>query len=140
MNGAKYTDYIGMEIKQGLEKCIEGAQFESNYWNKPLEPIIKKVGKVNYGESNYAIGPMTKTIFVEDAFGSRYKVTVEDLKHIKGHGWVTNDVWSKIDHHWDKEENDYVVDTPEYKEWLAKAREKFNSRLPTGFYGKKEVA
>ena len=129
MNGAKYTDYIGMEIKQGLEKCIEGAQFESNYWNKPLEPIIKKVGKVNYGESNYAIGPMTKTIFVEDAFGSRYKVTVEDLKHIKGHGWVTNDVWSKIDHHWDKEENDYVVDTPEYKEWLAKAREKFNLSL-----------
>ena len=39
MNG-KYCDYIGIEVKQGLEKCIEGAQFESNYWNKPLEPII----------------------------------------------------------------------------------------------------
>ena len=82
MNG-KYCDYIGIEVKQGLEKCIEEPQFESNYWTKPAVPIIEKVGKVNYGESNYAVGPLTKTIFVDDVFGNRYKVSVEDLKKVK---------------------------------------------------------
>ena len=120
MNG-RYCDYLGIEIKQGLEKCIEAPQFESNYWIKPAVPIVAKVGKVNYGESNYATGPMTKTIYVEDAFGSHYKVSIEDLKHIKGHGWITHKEANKIDHHYDKEEETYIVDTSEYKEWLEKA-------------------
>jgi len=120
MNG-KYCDYIGIEIKQGLEKCIEAPQFESNYWIKPAVPIIEKVGKVNYGESNYATGPMTKTIYVEDTFGSRYKISIEDLKHIKGHGHITHAEANKIAHHYDRDLGTYIVDTPEYKEWLAKA-------------------
>ena len=120
MNG-KYCDYIGIEIKQGLEKCIEAPQFESNYWIKPAVPIIEKVSKVCYGESNYATGPMTKTIYIEDAFGSHYKVSIEDLKHIKGHGHITHAEANKIDHHYDKEEDTYIVDTPEYKVWLKKA-------------------
>ena len=123
MNG-KYCDYLGIEIKQGLEKCIEKPQFESNYWIKPAVPIIEKVGKVNYGESNYASGPMTKTIFVEDTFGSHYKISIEDLKHIKGHGWITHKEANKIDHHYDKEESTYIVDTPEYTKWLAKENAK----------------
>ena len=118
MNG-KYCDYLGIEIKQGLEKCIEKPQFESNYWIKPAVPIIEKVGKVNYGESNYASGPMTKTIFVEDTFGSHYKISIEDLKHIKGHGWITHKEANKIDHHYDKDESTYIVDTPKYTKWLA---------------------
>ena len=81
MNG-KYCDYIGIEVKQGLEKCIEAPQFESNYWTKPAVPIIEKVGKVNYGESNYATGPMTKTIFVEEALHRLvevyYRIGLED--------------------------------------------------------------
>jgi hypothetical protein len=127
MNG-KYCDYIGIEVKQGLEKCIEAPQFESNYWIKPAVPIIEKVGKVNYGESNYATGPMTKTIFVEDAFGSHYKVSIEDLKHIKGHGHITHAEANKIDHHYDRDLGTYIVDTPEYKEWLAKAIAKQKAR------------
>ena len=125
---AKYTDYIGMEIKQGLEKCIEEPQFESNYWTKPAVPIIKKVGKVNYGESNYAVGPLTKTIFVEDAFGSRYKVSIEDLKHIKGHGWITHKEANKIDHHYDRDLGTYIVDTPKYTKWLAESNAKWASK------------
>ena len=120
MNG-KYCDYIGIEIKQGLEKCIEGPQFESNYWTKPATNIIEKVGKVNYGESNYATGPMTKTIYVEDTFGSRYKISIEDLKHVKGHGWITHKDADKLGVHYDQELKTNIVDTPEYKEWLAKA-------------------
>ena len=127
MNG-KYCDYIGIEIKQGLEKCIEAPQFESNYWIKPAVPIIEKVGKVNYGESNYAVGPMTKTIFVEDAFGSRYKVSIEDLKHIKGHGWITHKEANKIDHHYDKDTGDYIVDTPEYTKWVTAEKAKWEAR------------
>ena len=123
MNG-KYCDYIGIEVKQGLEKCIEAPQFESNYWTKPAVSIIEKVGKVNYGESNYATGPMTKTIYVEDTFGSHYKVSIEDLKHVKGHGWITHKEANELDVHWDREEKIYVVDTPEYKAWLAGERAK----------------
>jgi len=120
MNG-KYCDYIGIEIKQGLEKCIEAPQFESNVWLKPAVPIIKKVGKVNYGESNYATGPMTKTIYVEDTFGSHYKVSIEDLTHVKGHGWITREEAFDLGTHYDKDEGTHIVDTPEYKEWLAGA-------------------
>ena len=120
MNG-KYCDYIGIEIKQGLEKCIEAPQFESNYWIKPAVPIIEKVGKVNYGESNYASGPMTKTIYVEDTFGSHYKVSIEDLKHVKGHGWILHKEAKALGTHYDKELGTHIVDTPEYKEWLEKA-------------------
>ena len=39
--GAKYTDYIGIEIKQGLEKCIEKPQFEHHYFKTPDYPIIE---------------------------------------------------------------------------------------------------
>ena len=123
MNG-KYCDYIGIEVKQGLEKCIEGPQFEHHYWTKPAIPIIEKVGKVNYGESNYATGPMTKTIYVDDTFGSHYKISIEDLKHVKGHGWITHAKAKELDVHYDKELGTNVVSTPEYKAWLAEAREK----------------
>ena len=124
MNG-KYCDYIGIEVKQGLEKRIEGPQFEHHYWTKPSIPIIEKVGKVNYGESNYATGPMTKTIFVEDTFGSRYKISIEDLKHIKGHGWITHAEADELDVHYDKDLGTYIVSTPEYKTWLKKEHDKW---------------
>ena len=120
----KYCDYIGIEIKQGLEKCIERPQFESNYWIKPAVPIIEKVGKVNYGESNYGSGPMTKTIYVEDAFGSHYKISIEDLKQVKGHGWITHAKADELDVHYDRNLGTNVVSTPEYKAWLTYAREK----------------
>ena len=123
MNG-KYCDYLGIEIKQGLEKCIEGPQFESNYWIKPAVPIIEKVGKVNYGESNYGSGPMTKTIYVEDAFGSHYKISIEDLKQVKGHGWITKADADKLDTHYDRDLKMHVVSTPEYNAWLEEERAK----------------
>ena len=126
--GAKYTDYIGIEVKQALEKCIEKPQFESNYWIKPAVPIIEKVGKVNYGESNYATGPMTKTIYVEDAYGSHYKVSIEDLKHVKGHGWITHKEANELDVHYDRKLGTYIVSTPEYKAWLKEEHDKWESK------------
>ena len=123
MNG-KYCDYIGMEIKDGLKRCIDKPQFDEGYYKHPMEPIISKVGKVNYGESNYAVGPMTKTIFVEDAFGSHYKISIEDLKHVKGHGWITHKEADELDVHYDRDLGYYVVSTPAYNAWLKDAREK----------------
>ena len=123
MNG-KYCDYIGMEIKDGLKRCIDKPQFDEGYYKHPMEPIISKVGKVNYGESNYAVGPMTKTIYVEDAFGSHYKISIEDLKHVKGHGWITHKEADELDVHYDRDLGYYVVSTPEYNAWLKDAREK----------------
>jgi len=121
---AVYTDYITHEIKQNLTECIEGPKLNHGYFTTPLVPLVGKVGKVNYGESNYASGPLTKTIYVEDAYGQRYKVSVEDLKHVKGHGWITHAEAKELDVHYDKELGTNVVSTPEYKAWLADAREK----------------
>ena len=126
--GAKYTDYIGIEVKQGLEKCIEKPQFEHHYFKTPDYPIIEKVGKVNYGESNYGSGPLTKTIFVEDAFGSHYKVSIEDLKQVKGHGWITHKEANELDVHYDRELKMNVVSTPEYNAWLKKEHDKWASK------------
>ncbi len=120
----KYNDYIAHEIKQNLTKCIDKAQLNHGYFTTPLVPLVGKVGKVNYGESNYASGPLTKTIYVEDAFGSHYKISVEDLKHVKGHGWITHEEADELDVHYDKDLGYYVVSTPEYNAWLKEAREK----------------
>ena len=127
MNAGKYCDYIGMEIRDGLRRCIEKPRFKEGYFKHPIEPLISKVTRTSSAESNYATGPLTKTIFVEDAFGARYKVSVEDLKEVKGHGWITHAEADKLEVHWDRDEHIYVVDTPEYKEWLAEARKKFRN-------------
>ena len=130
--GARYTDYITQEIKQNLIECSVAAKLNHNYYATPQEPLIGDVGKVNYGESNYAVGPMTKTVYLSDTFGNRYKVSVEDLKHVKGHGWITHADADKLDTHYDRDLGFHVEDTAEYKEWLAKSNaewdKKFNSR------------
>ena len=124
---AVYTDYIGLEIKSAIDKVAEeGPQFEHSYWKQPTSPIIKKgsVGNVNFSESNYASGPLTKTIYCEDEFGNRYKISVEDLKQVKGHGWITKADADKLDTHYDRDLQMHVVSTPEYNTWLEEARAK----------------
>ena len=130
---AVYTDYIAQEIKQNLNDCTENAKLDHHYWTTPLEPIVGKVGKVNYGESNYATGPLTKTIYLSDNYGQRYKVSVEDLKHVKGHGWITHEEADELDVHYDKELGYYVVSTAEYNAWLKQAREKNFPKAQTSF-------
>jgi len=121
---AVYTDYITQEIKQNLKECSEKPKLNHGYYATPQYPIIGEVGKVNYGESNYAVGPMTKTIYLSDAFGKRYKVSVEDLKHVQGHGWITYEEADELDVHYDRDLGYYIVSTPEYNAWLTEAREK----------------
>ena len=79
---------------------------------------------MNYSESNYACGPLTKTIYCEDEFGNRYKISVEDLKQVKGHGWITKAEADKLDTHYDRDLKMDVVSTPEYNAWLEEARAK----------------
>ena len=119
-----YTDYIAREVAQNLKKCSEKALLDHHFFQTPLEPIIGEVGKINYGESNYASGPLTKTIFVSDTFGNRYKISVEDLRQVKGHGFITYEEADKLDTHYDRDIRMHVVSTPEYNAWLTEAREK----------------
>tara|TARA_Y100000590_G_C15594018_1_gene967257 strand:+ start:413 stop:739 length:327 start_codon:yes stop_codon:yes gene_type:complete len=106
---AVYTDYISYEIAQNLKECEKEPKLNHHFFRTPLEPLIKNVGKVNYGESNYACGPLTKTIYLEDTLGQRYKVSVEDLKHVKGHGWITHEEYNKLNTQWNREEKIYEV-------------------------------
>ena len=122
--GARYTDYITQEIKQNLKECADKPKLNHHYYMTPLEPLVGDVGKMNYGESNYASGPLTKTIYLSDAFGTRYKVSVEDLKHVKGHGWITYEEADELDVHYDRDLGYYIVSTPEYNAWLTEAKEK----------------
>ena len=126
---AIYTDYIAHEIKQNLKECSEKPKLNHGYFTTPFEPIVEKVGKVNYGESNYGSGPLTKTIYVEDAYGTRYKISVENLKEVKGHGHITHAEadklgWFGAGVHWDRKEGIYKEDDAEYVSWLKEAREK----------------
>ena len=105
----KYNDYIAQEIKQNLVKCAEKAQLDHHYYSTPVVPLIKEVGKVNYGESNYAVGPLTKTIYVSDTVGNRYKVSVEDLKKVKGKGGISHAEAYKFDLGYDREEGIHYV-------------------------------
>ena len=127
-----YTDYIAHEIVQNLKECSEKPKLKHGYFTTPLLPIVEKIGKVNYGESNYGSGPLTKTIYVEDAFGTRYKISVEDLKEVKGHGHITKGEADKLGWmgdgvHWDKDECIYKENDAEYVSWLAEARAKHDA-------------
>ena len=135
---AVYTDYIAQEIKQNLNECSENAKLNHGYYARPLEPLVGEVGKVNYGESNYASGPLTKTIYLSDAFGKRYKVSVEDLKHVKGHGWITHKEADKLGWfghgvHWDREERIYKEDDAEYVSWLTTEHAKWSGNRQKTF-------
>ena len=128
---AVYTDYIAHEIAQNLKECSETPKLNHNYFTTPLLPIVEKVGKVNYGESNYGSGPLTKTIYVEDAFGTRYKISVEDLKEVKGHGHIRKTEADKLGWfgdgvHWDKDEGIYKENDAEYVSWLNTERAKWS--------------
>jgi len=107
----KYNDYIIMEIAQNLKECAVEAKLNHHYFRTPLEPIIKEVSRTSASESNYAVGPLTKTVFVSDAFGNRYKVSVEDLKNVKGKGWITHEEFNKlpVSPVWNREEEIYEV-------------------------------
>jgi len=133
MTGAKYCDYIGMEIRDGLRQCIEKPRFKEGYYKHPAYPIISKVTRVCSAETNYAVGPLKKSIYVEDAFGNRYKVSVEDLKKVKGHGWITNAEADKLGFkqdgvHWDREERVYKVNDKKYVSWLKNENKKWDDR------------
>ena len=126
---AVFADYIAREIKHALEVCSEEPQASSVLFAAPVEPIIKKdsVGWVSSSESNYASGPLTKTIYLADEFGTRYKVSVEDLKHVKGHGWITHEEadklgWFGAGVHWDREEGIYKESDADYVSWIATTR------------------
>ena len=128
---AVYADYIAREIKHALEVCSEEPQASSVLFGTPLSPLIKKdsVTWVSSSESNYATGPLTKIIYLADEFGTRYKVSVEDLKHVKGHGHITYKEANKLGWfgdgvHWDRKEGIYKENDAEYVSWLKKAREK----------------
>ena len=69
----EFCEYIAREIQKTLKDCIVEPTLVQ-------EPIIKKVGYVSAEESNYAVGPLTKTIKVIDVYGTRYKVSIEDME------------------------------------------------------------
>ena len=130
---AIYTDYIAHEIKQNLKECSEKPKLDHGYYTTPAVPIVEKVGKVNYGESNYGSGPLTKTIYVEDAYGTRYKISVENLKEVKGHGHITYAEadklgWFEAGVHWDRKEGIYKENDAEYVSWLATEKAKWIKR------------
>ena len=117
---AVFTHSLARDIKEALEKNSKG-----------LMSIIKdhSVSRVSFKESNYATGPLTKTLYLESINGVRYKISIEDLKEVKGHGHITHAEANKLGWfgegvHWDKDEHIYKESDAEYVSWLAEERAK----------------
>ena len=115
-----FTHSLARDIKEALEKN-----------SKELSSIIKdhSVSRVSFKESNYANGPLTKTLYLEAINGVRYKISIEDLKEVKGHGHITHAEADKLGWfgegvHWDKDEGIYKESDAEYVSWLAEERAK----------------
>ena len=115
-----FTYDITKDIKKALEKN-----------SKELMSLIKEgsVSGVSFKESNYATGPLTKTLYFEGSNGVRYKISIEDLKEVKGHGHITHAEADKLGWfgegvHWDKDEGIYKESDAEYVSWLAEERAK----------------
>ena len=115
MRPGVFCDYIAREIEDALSQVTTESSLVDT-------PILKEISPVSASESNYATGPLTKTVYVEDVFGTKYKVSIEDLKHVQNVGWVTYDKAEKLDVHYDRDLKCYVVSTPEYKEQIKKER------------------
>lgn len=66
-----YCDFIADRIQKGL----------INTMNDSLEPVrLKEVGKVEYHlNSNGGFMSTKKTIYLWDAYGKEYRVTVEEV-------------------------------------------------------------
>ena len=117
---AVFTYNIAKDIKEALEKN-----------SKESMSLIKEdsVSGVSFKESNYATGPLTKTLYFEGSNGVRYKISIEDLKEVKGHGHITHAEADKLGWfgegvHWDKDEGIYKESDAEYVSWVAEERAK----------------
>ena len=117
---AVFTHSLARDIKKALEKN-----------SKELSSIIKdhSVSRVSFKESNYASGPLTKTLYLEGINGVRYKISIEDLKEVKGHGHITHAEANKLGWfgdgvHWDRKEGIYKENDAEYISWLAEEKAK----------------
>ena len=115
-----FTHSLARDIKEALEKNSKG-----------LMSIIKdhSVSRVSFKESNYATGPLTKTLYLESINGVRYKISIEDLKEVKGHGHITHAEANKLGWmgegvHWDRGEGIYKESDAEYVSWLAEERKR----------------
>ena len=118
--GAIFTHSIARDIREALQKNSK----------EPMS-VIKEdsISGVSFTESNYATGPLTKTLYFEATNGVRYKVSIEDLKEVKGHGHITYAEANKLGWfgdgvHWDKDEGIYKENDAEYVSWLAEEKAK----------------
>ena len=117
---AIFTHSIARDIKEALEKNSK----------EPMS-LIKEdsISGVSFKESNYATGPLTKTLYFEGSNGVRYKISIENLKEVKGHGHITYAEADKLGWfgegvHWDRDEGIYKESDAEYVSWLAEERAK----------------
>ena len=118
--GAIFTHSIARDIREALQKNSK----------EPMS-VIKEdsISGVSFTESNYATGPLTKTLYFEATNGVRYKISIEDLKEVKGHGHIPYAEADKLGWfgdgvHWDRKEGIYKENDAAYVSWLKKAREK----------------
>ena len=117
---AVFTHSIARDIREALQKNSK----------EPMS-VIKEdsISGVSFKESNYATGPLTKILYFEATNGVRYKISIEDLKEVKGHGHITHAEANKLGWfgegvHWDKDEGIYKESDAEYVSWLAEERAK----------------
>ena len=121
---AIFTHSIARDIREALQKNSK----------EPMS-VIKEdsISGVSFTESNYATGPLTKTLYFEATNGVRYKVSIEDLKEVKGHGHITYAEANKLGWfgdgvHWDKDESIYKENDADYVSWLATEKAKWVNR------------
>ena len=115
-----FTHSLARDIREALQENSK----------KPMS-VIKEdsISRLSFKESNYASGPLTKTLYLEAINGVRYKISIEDLKEVKGHGHITYAEadklgWFRSGVHWDRDEHIYKESDAEYVSWLAKERAK----------------
>ena len=115
-----FTHSLARDIREALQKN-----------SKDPFSVIKEdsISRVSFKESNYANGPLTKTLYLEAINGVRYKISIEDLKEVKGHGHITYAEANKLGWfgdgvHWDRKEGIYKENDAEYVSWIAEERAK----------------
>ena len=115
-----FTHSLARDIRESLQENSK----------KPMS-VIKEdsISRVSFKESNYANGPLTKTLYLEAINGVRYKISIEDLKEVKGHGHITHAEANKLGWfgdgvHWDRKEGIYKENDAEYISWLAEEKAK----------------
>ena len=105
---------VGERIREGFKIAIVGPPNSGkssllNYLSKREAAIVSEIAGTTRDVIETHLNLDGYPVIISDTAGNRYKVSVEDLKKVRGQGWITHAEADKLDLAYDREEGIHYV-------------------------------